>query len=167
MASPTRAVRYIAIAAFIFTLSGCAPMTRYSGYQAVDANPGDVKLDVDTKSTVRGRLGSPSATSTFDPNIWFYITQVKERVAFRKSRVTKRDVVAISFNKETEMVSSVARYSLADGKIIAFNGRETPTRGREMTILEQLLGSVGRGSMLPQDGQGVPGNRPGDRRRGQ
>src|SRR3546814_14332332 len=66
MASPTRAVRYIAIAAFIFTLSGCAPMTRYSGYQAVDANPGDVKLDVDTKSTVRGRLGSPSATSTFD-----------------------------------------------------------------------------------------------------
>src|SRR3546814_6409932 len=79
MASPTRAVRYIAIAAFIFTLSGCAPMTRYSCYQAVDANPGDVKLDVDTKSTVRGRLGSPSATSTFDPNIWFYITQVKDR----------------------------------------------------------------------------------------
>jgi hypothetical protein len=48
--------------------------------------------------------------------------------------------------------------------VIAYNNRETPTRGREMTVLEQLLGSVGRGTMLPQDDEGVPGNRPGDRR---
>ncbi len=47
---------------------------------------------------------------------------------------------------------------------MAFNGRETPTRGRELTILEQILGNVGRGSMLPQDDETVPGNRPGDRR---
>jgi hypothetical protein len=33
-----------------------------------------------------------------------------------------------------------------------------------MTILEQLLGNVGRGGMLPQDDDGVPGTRPGDRR---
>jgi hypothetical protein len=48
--------------------------------------------------------------------------------------------------------------------VIAFNDRETPTRGREMTVLEQLLGSVGRGGLLPQDDEGVPGSRPGDRR---
>ena len=30
--------------------------------------------------------------------------------------------------------------------MIAFNGRETPTRGRELTVLEQLLGNVGRGA---------------------
>jgi outer membrane protein assembly factor BamE (lipoprotein component of BamABCDE complex) len=103
--------------------------------------------------------------STFDPNIWFYISQVKQRVAFRRPQIIKRDVVALTFDKDTEAVSSVESLDLGDGKQIAFSGRETPTRGRAMTVLEQLLGSVGRGTMLPNQDQGVPGTRPGDRRR--
>ena len=145
-------------------LAACAPITTYSGFQAIDANPQDVKVGTDTKSTVRAKLGSPSAQSTFDPNVWFYVNQVKERVAFRKPRVTARNVTAIAFNKDTELVETVNVYTLKDGKVIAFNNRETPTRGREMTVLEQLLGSVGRGGMLPQEDEGVPGSRPGDRR---
>ncbi|ACG78074.1 small protein A (tmRNA-binding) [Phenylobacterium zucineum HLK1] len=145
-------------------LSACAPITTYSGFQAIDANPKDVQVGTDTKSTVRAKLGSPSATSTFDPNVWFYVNQVKQRVAFRKPQVTARNVTAIVFDKESEAVAEVNNYTLKDGKVVAFNGRETPTRGREMTILEQLLGSVGRAGMLPNDDEGVPGSRPGDRR---
>jgi outer membrane protein assembly factor BamE (lipoprotein component of BamABCDE complex) len=145
-------------------LSACAPITTYSGFQAIESNPKDVAVGTDTKSTVRGKLGSPSAQSTFDPNVWFYMNQVKERIAFRRPQVTSRNVTAITFNKDTEVVESVNNYTLKDGKAIAYNGRETPTRGREMTALEQLLGTVGRGSMLPQDDEGVPGTRPGDRR---
>lgn len=154
----------LALVAAALTLGACAPISTYSGFQAVESNPKDVKIGVDTKSTVRGRLGTPSAISTFDPNVWFYVNQVKQTVAFRRARVTARDVVAVSFNKETEVAESVNTYSLKDGKVIAFNGRETPTRGREMTILEQLLGSVGRGSLLPNQDDDTPGNRPGDRR---
>ena len=156
-----RAVFAVAAAGILAT-SACAPITHYSGFQAIESDPKDVKVGTDTKSTVRGKLGSPSASSTFDPNLWYYVHQVKERVAFRKPRVVSRSVTAIAFNKESEVVESVNNYSLKDGKVVAFNGRETPTRGREMTILEQLLGNVGRGSMLPQDDQGVPGTRPGD-----
>lgn len=145
-------------------LTACAPITTYSGFQAIDANPKDVAVGTDTKSTVRAKLGSPSATSTFDPNVWFYVNQVKQRVAFRKPQVTARNVTAITFNKETEAVEAVDNYTLKDGKVIAYNGRETPTRGREMTVIEQLLGSVGRGGMLPREDEGVPGSRPGDRR---
>ncbi|MEG0818434.1 MAG: outer membrane protein assembly factor BamE, partial [Brevundimonas sp.] len=36
--------------------------------------------------------------------------------------------------------------------------RETPTRGRQLTILEQLLGNVGRGQ-LPRTEEDVPGQR--------
>ena len=153
-----------AVVLAITGLSACAPITSYSGFQAIDSNPKDVQVGSDTKSTVRAKLGSPSATSTFDPNIWFYVNQVKQRVAFQKPRVTARDITAIAFNKDTEMVETVNVYTLKDGKVIAFNNRETPTRGREMTVLEQLLGSVGQGGLLPQDDQGVPGSRPGDRR---
>ena len=80
------------------------------------------------------------------------------------SMVTPDSGTAIAFNKDSELVDAVNTYTLKDGKVIAFNTRETPTRGREMTILEQLLGSVGQGGLLPQDDEGVPGSRPGDRR---
>ena len=145
-------------------LTACSPITSYSGFQAIDSDPKDVKIGTDTKSTVRAKLGSPSVTSTFDPNVWFYMNQVKQRVAFRKPQVTARNVTAIQFNKDSELVEVVNTYTLKDGKVIAYNTHETPTRGREMTILEQLLGSVGRGGLLPQEDQGVPGSRPGDRR---
>jgi outer membrane protein assembly factor BamE (lipoprotein component of BamABCDE complex) len=160
-----RRAAYAVLAASLLSTAACAPITSYSGFQAIESDPKDVKVAVDTKSTVRGKLGSPSATSTFDANTWYYMNQVKQRVAFRKPQVIARNVTAITFNKENEQVESVNNYTLKDGKVIAFNGRETPTRGRELTILEQLLGNVGRGSMLPRDDESVPGNRPGDQRR--
>lgn len=159
-----RRAAYVAIAASLLATAACAPMTSYSGFQAIESDPKDVKVGTDTKSTVRGKLGSPSATSTFDPNVWFYMNQIKQRVAFRRPQVVNRNITAITFNKENEQVESVNNYTLKDGKVIAFNGRETPTRGRELTILEQLLGNVGRGSMLPRDDETVPGSRPGDQR---
>jgi outer membrane protein assembly factor BamE (lipoprotein component of BamABCDE complex) len=153
-----------AASAGLLSTAACMPITTYSGFQAIEVNPADVKPGEDTKSTVMGKLGSPSVTSTFDPNVWFYISQVTDRVAFYEPRVARRDVVAISFDKSTEQVLSVNKYGLQDGKVFAYNDRETPTRGREMTILEQLLGNVGRGGMLPRDDEErVPGNRPGDR----
>lgn len=159
-----RRAAYAIVAVSLLSTAACAPITSYSGFQAIESDPKDVKVGADTKSTVRGKLGSPSATSTFDPNVWFYMNQIKQRIAFRRPVVTARNVTAIQFNKDTELVETVNVYTLKDGKVIAFNGRETPTRGRELTILEQLLGNVGRGSMLPRDDESVPGNRPSDQR---
>ena len=160
-----RRVLAAACAASLMAAGACAPITSYSGFQTVDADPAkDVALDADTKSTVRAKLGSPSATSTFDPNVWFYMNQIKERVAFRRPRIVARHVTAIAFDKDSEKVTAVNNYTLKDGRVIAYNEHETPTRGRQLTILEQILGTVGRGSMLPNTDEGVPGTRPGDRR---
>lgn len=148
----------------LLATGACMPITTYSGFQAIEVNPADIKTGEDTKSTVTAKLGSPSVQSTFDPNTWFYMSQVTDRVAFYQPRVAKRDITAIAFDKTTEQVVSVNQYTLKDGKVFAYADRETPTRGREMTILEQLLGNVGRGGMLPRDDdEGIPGSRPGDR----
>jgi outer membrane protein assembly factor BamE (lipoprotein component of BamABCDE complex) len=167
----------------LLATGACTPITTYSGFQVVENNPADVKIGEDTKSTVMSKLGSPAATSitrseaaapgqelraasALDSNLWFYMTQVSDRVAFYKPRVAKRDVVAVAFDPSTQQVTTVNTYTLEDGKVIAFNGRETPTRGREITILEQLLGNVGQGGgLLPRDdSEGLPGSRPGDNR---
>jgi outer membrane protein assembly factor BamE (lipoprotein component of BamABCDE complex) len=143
-------------------LAACAPVASNHGFVALDVKPAEVKVGQDTKSTVLERLGSPSARSTFDQNTWFYMSQSVERVAFYRPRVTKREVVAVSFDP-AEKVASVNSYTLADGKVIALNGRQTPTRGRELTILEQLLGNVGR--VANTLGGNEEDRQPGGRRR--
>ena len=149
----------VALAAGV-ALAACAPVRQVSGYQAIDHVPKDMKVGVDTKSTVLDQLGSPSAQSTFDTNTWYYITQLSDEIGYHKPRVTRRVIVAIGFDKESEKVTKVDTYSLKDGKVLAYNDRETPTRGRELSWVEQLLGNVGRGAMLPQQDT-APGQRPG------
>ena len=150
----------VALAAGV-ALTACAPTRQVNGYQAIDRQPKDIKVGMDTKSTVLDQLGSPSAQSTFDANTWYYITQLSDEIGYHKPRVTRRVIVAISFDKESEKVTKVDQFSLKDGKVMAYNDRETPTRGRELSWVEQLLGNVSRGALLPQD-QNVPGQRPGN-----
>ncbi|MEP6967177.1 MAG: outer membrane protein assembly factor BamE [Pseudomonadota bacterium] len=157
----------VTFAVLSFALAGaaaCSPTNSFQGFQAVEQAPADVKVGEDTRSTVLARLGSPTATSAFDKDTWFYISQVSNKTAFYRPRVTKRDVVAIAFAKGADQVATVDTFTLRDGRVIAFNGRETPTRGREMTILEQLLGNLGSLSALPPDDTQTPGSHPDDRR---
>jgi hypothetical protein len=67
-------------------------------------------------------------------------------------------VIAINFDKTTEKVTAVRTLSLGDGYEVAYVNRETPTRGRELSVFEQLLGTIGRGSPIPPDND--PGQRP-------
>ena len=131
-------------------LGACQPITSYEGFQAVEANPKDVKVGVDDKTTVMDHLGSPSTVAAFDPNTWYYISQVSDQVAFHTPIVRRRDVVVIAFNKADDKVADVRTYSLKDGKVIAFNKRATPTRGRELSVLEQILGTIGNSNITPQ-----------------
>ncbi len=148
-----------ALIALPLGVGACAPIKSKHGFQALDVKPTDLKVGEDTKSTVLERLGSPSVRSTFDPNLWFYVSQSINQKAFYRPRVTAREVVAVAFDPD-EKVKTIDRLTLADGKVIAFNGRKTPTRGRELTILEQLLGNVGRmGSVLGDEEDRQPGGR--------
>jgi outer membrane protein assembly factor BamE (lipoprotein component of BamABCDE complex) len=146
-------MKAISIAGFValglLGAAACTPVNSFQGFQAVDHAPSEVKVGEDTRSTVQSKLGSPTAVSTFDKNTWFYISQTSERTGFYRPRATKRDVTAISFAKDGDKVVDLRTYTLRDGRVIAYNDRETPTRGREMTALEQLLGSISAAGALP------------------
>ncbi|NBB51645.1 outer membrane protein assembly factor BamE [Rhizobium sp. CRIBSB] len=138
--------------------SACAPTVGVHGFQAIDAKPADVVAGTDTKETVIARLGSPSTTSTFEgEQIWYYISQTTEKYTFNPAEVSQRTVTEITFS-ENDQVASVRTLSLEDGQDLTMNRTETPTRGRQLTILEQLLGNVGRGQ-LPNTEEDIPGQR--------
>jgi outer membrane protein assembly factor BamE (lipoprotein component of BamABCDE complex) len=141
--------------------AACTPVTAYNGFQAREEKPADLKVGEDTKSTTLTKLGTPSQVATFEPNIWFYISQVTDKYAYYNPRMKSRDVVAVTFGDD-EKVKDVKVLSLKNGYQVAYSKRETPTRGRELTVLEQLLGNVGRGTagqLPPQDDPGNPGGR--------
>jgi len=138
--------------------AGCAPTVGQNGFQAIDAKPADIVAGTDTKQTVLARLGTPSTTSTFErDHVWYYISQVTEKYTYNRAQVTQRSVTEITFD-DAGQVSEVRTLGLDDGQRVAMNDRETPTRGRQLTILEQLLGNVGRGQ-LPTTDEDQPGQR--------
>ncbi|MBU1326314.1 MAG: outer membrane protein assembly factor BamE [Alphaproteobacteria bacterium] len=146
-----------ALGALALTAAACAPVIGSHGYQALEAAPADVAIGTDTKTTVRDRLGTPSATSLFEgEDIWYYISQTTEKYTFNLPQVSQRSVTEIVF--EGDKVASVRTLGLEDGRDVAMNRNETPTRGRQLTILEQLLGNVGRGQ-LPRTDEDAPGQR--------
>jgi outer membrane protein assembly factor BamE (lipoprotein component of BamABCDE complex) len=138
-------------------LSACAPTIARQGFQVQDSAPKDLKVGMDTKSTVLEKLGSPSAIATFDPNTWYYVTQTTERYTYHMARVTSRDVTVITFDKGSEKLTKLDTVGLKDGRKIAYNERVTPTRGRSLTVLEQLLGNVGRTVLPETDNEGPNG----------
>jgi len=153
-------IRLIAVAtAAVLALSACAPVTEFQGYQAVEDNPNTAKVGEDTKLSVRQRFGSPSSVSTFDPDIWFYIGQTSDQFGAYLPKVRSRDITAITFDKASERVASVETLTAEDGRVVAYNERETPTVGRELSIFEQLLGTVGTGLLRQADSDLDPGNR--------
>ncbi len=145
-----RALRTALLASLVITaVYGCTPVNSYEGFQVVDNKPSDVKAGVDTRSTVQAKLGSPTEIATFDHNEWFYITQVSSQTGFYQPHIDKRDVTAITFAKDGDKVVQVRNYTLKDGRVVAYNDHITPTRGREMSVLEQLLGSISAAGALP------------------
>lgn len=148
-----------ACAATALAASACTPVTKYQGFMVLDANPSDAKVSEDSMTTVRTRFGSPTAISTFEPNIWYYMAQTTDNFGAYRPRLRARSVVAITFDKETQKVADVKTLDATDGRVISYASRETATTGRQLSFWEQLLSTIGTQMLPPQDVD--PGNLPG------
>jgi len=70
--------------------------------------------------------------------------------------VLRRQILAVYFDKQNK-VTGLRHYGLEDGHVIAFESRETPARGRELTFLQQLLNAT-PGTQATPIQQVNPGN---------
>ena len=124
--------------------AACTPVQTHSGFRPEHNDEAiiDPQVGVDTRATVLQRFGSPSTTAVFDQTTWYYISATQERVAFFEPRIVERSILAVKFDAN-DVVAQVGHYGLEDGRIISYNGDETPTRGRELGVLEQIFGNIG------------------------
>jgi outer membrane protein assembly factor BamE (lipoprotein component of BamABCDE complex) len=128
------------------TVCACQPTVEHRGYLAKPGVFDQIKEGM-AKSEVEAALGSPSTTASinYQGDSYYYISSLTEQSSFLTPQEVKREVIAIRFG-QTDQVTSFAQYGLEDGKVIDVNTRRTPTRGRELSLIEQMLGNVGKGN---------------------
>ena len=124
-------------------LAGCSPQVHQQGHVRDAEALAEIKPGVQTREEVARLLGTPSAVGTFEDANWYYITRRSETTAFYEPELVDHSVTVITFD-ESGVVAEISSVSLDEARAIEFAEDETPTRGRELTLLEQLFGNIGR-----------------------
>ncbi len=131
------------------TAAACSPRVTAAGNKPLESEVARIKPGEQTRSDVRQILGSPSSRSLYGNEVWFYISSTQEVVAFFAPEETDRKVVAIAFDQQG-VVTDVRQLGLDDAEALAMSEKKTPTAGHNMTIVEQMVGNIGRFNSGPE-----------------
>lgn len=129
--------------AVALSVVACSPRIDSRGNLPDPDKLAEIKPGKHSRGDVAEILGSPSSIGVFDQETWYYISKRTEAVAFFEPEVAERQVIIVRFNKKG-VVTGVETLGLEQGHGVDPVDRETPTAGAELTIMQQLLGNMGR-----------------------
>ncbi len=127
----------------MFGVTACEEQVNVRGNVPHSADIAKIRKGFHKKSDIENLLGSPSSVATFKKETWYYIGGRVKTLSFFKPEFLDRKVVIIKFNA-AGVVDTVETRDVPTDKDIKLVERETPTKGRELTIIQQLIGNVGR-----------------------
>ena len=112
-----------------------------------------------TRADATALIGSPTAKASFDDNTWIYIGEVTKPVIAGTQRVLSQQTVVLSFD-QGGVLRNVETKNMDDALPVNVVSRTTPSPGNNASVLQQLLGNVGRfnpggaagGNSLPTTG---------------
>ncbi len=151
-------MKTIIIALFALTLTAaCTPMEATRGNIVEDYRMAEIIPGVSSRTNVLQSLGSPTTVSPFDETVWYYIGQKTEKRGIFDPKVVDKKVVVVAFNPDG-IVETIDKID-ADMIDVPHVRRKTPTSGNEITVMEQLIGNVGRFNKPKESAVGAAGNR--------
>lgn len=144
MKTPSLTTLAAAVVALL-ALGACADLRieARQGYMPDQGLIEKVRPGVHDLTSVRRLLGAPATKADFNGQTWIYVTRYTRRVAFLPEDVISQQVLTIKFD-DIGVVKELKQFSLKDGKKVEMLEDTTPTHGSELTILQQLLGNLGR-----------------------
>ena len=96
-----------------------------------------------TRADATALLGSPTAHASFDDNTWIYIGERTRPVIAGTNAVLTQKVIVLTFD-QSGVLRDIHRLSGDDSLPVTVVDRTTPSPGSSSSILQQLLGNVGK-----------------------
>jgi outer membrane protein assembly factor BamE (lipoprotein component of BamABCDE complex) len=116
----------------------------------------DISVGVHSRADVQAMLGSPTSSSAFGDQSWYYISAQTRVRPMRHLGISDPETVAIDFD-ERGTVKQVRVLREADMVAVRMVSRETPSPGNERTLMQALFGNVGRIGPQPTTTGDAPG----------
>lgn len=137
-------------------LAGCTPARNTHGNLVSDIRYNQVRPYETTRYELRQIWGPPTAVAPFTGgDTWYYIGQKSEVMGIFKEEITDRRIIRVDFD-DAGTVVQLAELDPEAGQEVDPVNRQTPTAGKEFTILQQLVGNLGRFNKSRTAGSGGP-----------
>ena len=135
-------IKLIAAGFILLGVAACTDTFTDHGYVPTQAELDNVNIGADDRSRVKEAIGSPSSTGVLQDGAWYWISSRVRFRAYHKPEITRRTIVAISFDNNNR-VTNVERFGIEDGRIISFSRRVTSSGVGGTTFFSQLISSLG------------------------
>ncbi len=140
--------RFLCSLALALWLGGCAGSIAQRGNLPDPERLQQIEIGRHGRGEVAEILGSPSTIGAFSDKRWYYISRRTSRLAFLKPEILDQRVVVVDFDDEGT-VRSIRELTADDRREIDLVDRKTPTAGQSITVVQQILGNVGRFNKPP------------------
>jgi outer membrane protein assembly factor BamE (lipoprotein component of BamABCDE complex) len=157
MSLPTGARLSLALILAGAMLAGCTAIRDHQGYVLDEPLVTAIQPGVDNRDSVLGTLGRPTFVGQFDQRDWYYVSRETRQLAFNSPSPRENHVIHIRFD-EAGNVERVDRTGMELVVRVNPSSEETPTLGRERSLLEELFGNIGAVGQMGRQGQGTPDN---------
>ena len=146
----SRALLAISLGAML--AAGCTRIREHQGYLVDEPLVQAIQPGVDNRDSVAGTLGRPTFVGQFDPRDWYYVSRNTRQLAFAMPRPEDQVVLHVRFDAAGN-VESVQRTGVELAVNINPDNDETPTLGRDQSLLRELFGNIGA---VGRGGQSAP-----------
>ncbi len=96
-----------------------------------------------TRADVTSLLGSPTTRATFDDNTWIYVGEQTQPTIAGFPSIDHQQTLVLNFDANGTL-TGIRRATAKDAVRVAMDQSTTPSPGSEASILQQVIGNVGR-----------------------
>lgn len=152
-----RAVSAMLAGIALMTLAtGCTRIRDAKGYIADNELIGAIQPGIDNRASVMKTLGRPTLEGEFDKNNWFYVSRKTKQFAFFWPKTTEHQVVVVQFDPKGN-VAGVQKLGMDQIVSVDPSNDKTPTYGKDVSLLQQIFGNIGKFSPAAGGGGGGMG----------
>ncbi|MDX1950033.1 MAG: outer membrane protein assembly factor BamE [Rickettsiales bacterium] len=134
----------ILLVILVFQLvSACSDDLDNRGYVTKFSDFTKIETGVSTKDEVESLLGSPTTKSLYGKEEWIYLGSEVTKETFFEPEVKNYEAYIITFNSD-DVVEKIAKRDENSLKEIEISDDTTATGGSKVTVIQQLLGNLGK-----------------------